>query len=227
MRDWRGRGRPANYGTTKKPKPAAVSRRPASFWRKGSSRRRSIWKVDGIDVRLPLLFIIPLAFVGGGILARDSTSVTVSRGGSATAVVEVVGSGQLVGIASVIDGDTIEIHGRRIRFDGIDAPESSQVCVRAGVKERCGQASAFFLSDMIGSGTVRCETHDVDRYGRDIATCWLGGRNLNEAMVAAGQAVAYRRYSRAYLGAEDAARAAGAGVWATEFEMPWAYRKAR
>jgi endonuclease YncB( thermonuclease family) len=26
----------------------------------------------------------------------------------------------------VVDGDTIEIHGERIRFNGIDAPESWQ-----------------------------------------------------------------------------------------------------
>lgn len=30
----------------------------------------------------------------------------------------------ITGTASVIDGDTIEIHGQRIRFHGIDAPES-------------------------------------------------------------------------------------------------------
>lgn len=225
MQDWRGRGRSAKYWATKTPKPAAVTRRPASFWRAGSSRRRSIWKIDGVDIRVPLLFIVPLAFLGGGILARDGASVTVSRGGSGIAVVEVAGSGQTIGVASVIDGDTIEIHGRRIRFDGIDAPESSQLCVRGNAKERCGQAAAFFLSDLIDRQTVRCETHDVDRYGRDIATCWLGDRNLNEAMVAAGQAVAYRRYSERYVGAEGEARAAGAGVWATEFEMPWDYRR--
>lgn len=34
----------------------------------------------------------------------------------------------LVGRASVIDGDTIEIHGTRIRLWGIDAPESDQLC---------------------------------------------------------------------------------------------------
>jgi endonuclease YncB( thermonuclease family) len=34
----------------------------------------------------------------------------------------------LIGQASVIDGDTIEIHGTRIRIFGIDAPESDQLC---------------------------------------------------------------------------------------------------
>ena len=32
----------------------------------------------------------------------------------------------IVGTASIIDGDTIEVHGTRIRLHGIDAPESSQ-----------------------------------------------------------------------------------------------------
>lgn len=198
--DWRGRGQPTRL--------RVVTATP-------QRRRRSIWRVDGIDIRLPLLFVVPLAFVGGGILAPDP-------GGEGAVI---AGSADVVGIASVIDGDTIEIHGRRIRFDGIDAPESSQVCVRAGAKERCGQTAAIFLSDMIGRQTVRCEPHDIDRYGRDISTCWLGGVNLNEAMVAAGQAVAYRRYSAAYVEVEDAARADGAGVWGTEFEMPWDYRR--
>ncbi|TIX83588.1 MAG: thermonuclease family protein, partial [Mesorhizobium sp.] len=45
----------------------------------------------------------------------------------------------IAGHASVVDGDTIEIHGERIRFNGVDAPESSQLCLDVkGKKYRCG-----------------------------------------------------------------------------------------
>jgi hypothetical protein len=37
-------------------------------------------------------------------------------------------SGDMVWQASIIDGDTLEIHGTRIRLWGIDAPESNQLC---------------------------------------------------------------------------------------------------
>ena len=80
---------------------------------------------------------------------------------------------QIVGVASVIDGDTIEIHGQRIRLFGIDAPESSQLCARpTGERWRCGQQASFALADRIGRATVSCQPHDLDRYGRIVAVCF-------------------------------------------------------
>jgi endonuclease YncB( thermonuclease family) len=54
----------------------------------------------------------------------------------------------LIGQASVIDGDTIEIHGNRIRIFGIDAPESDQLC-RNEESElyHCGQKASNALFD--------------------------------------------------------------------------------
>lgn len=49
----------------------------------------------------------------------------------------------LTGRASIIDGDTIEIHGTRIRLWGIDAPEAAQLCRNADSDlYRCGAGAA-------------------------------------------------------------------------------------
>jgi len=45
----------------------------------------------------------------------------------------------LAGQTSVIDGDTLEIHGMRIRLWGTDAPETSQLCRgEDSLQYRCG-----------------------------------------------------------------------------------------
>jgi len=132
---------------------------------------------------------------------------------------------ELVGTATVIDGDTIDIHGQRIRFHGIDAPESNQMCEAGGASYRCGQKSALALSDRIGRTTVSCKGKDVDRYGRIVAVCLKGQEDLNAWMVSQGWAVSYRRYSEDYVIHEDAARAAAIGMWAGKFVMPWDWRR--
>ena len=113
----------------------------------------------------------------------------------------------ITGTASVIDGDTIEIHGARIRLHAIDAIEGRQTCTLPdGKKWRCGQASAVALSDKIGRAPVSCEVRDIDRYGRVVAICSQQGKDLNRWLVANGWAVAYRRYGRDYVDAETSAK---------------------
>jgi len=62
-----------------------------------------------------------------------------------TGVTSPMSATAIQGFASVIDGDTIEIRGERIRLDAIDAPESSQLCLDA----------AGLLQDPI-TGRKRC-----------------------------------------------------------------------
>ncbi|WP_445809762.1 thermonuclease family protein [Yoonia sp.] len=132
----------------------------------------------------------------------------------------------ITGIASVTDGDSLEIRGTRIRLHGIDAPESRQLCTRASGQDwRCGQQAALALSDQIGRRSVSCVTRDIDRYGRTIAVCSHDGVDLNAWMVREGWAVAYRRYSRDYVAVEDDARRAGRNIWSGTFVMPWDWRR--
>jgi endonuclease YncB( thermonuclease family) len=134
-------------------------------------------------------------------------------------------SQSILGIASVIDGDTIEIHSQRIRLYGIDAPESSQLCVRpTGKRWRCGQQGSFALSDRIGRATVSCQPRDLDRYGRVVAICFKGDEDLGRWMVLNGWAVAFRRYSLDYVADEDVARQDHINIWSGNFDMPWEWR---
>ena len=131
----------------------------------------------------------------------------------------------ITGTASIIDGDTIEIHGQRIRFHGIDAPESRQTCVSGGEVWRCGQQAALALSDFIRRSPVVCQEQGKDRYGRIIAVCSVRGEDIEAWMVANGWAVAYRKYSMDYVSQEQAAQAARRGIWRGEFVPPWNWRR--
>ncbi|PVA07510.1 thermonuclease family protein [Thalassorhabdomicrobium marinisediminis] len=135
------------------------------------------------------------------------------------------GQADVIGTASVVDGDTIEIHGQRIRLHGIDAPESNQPCRGAESNVyRCGQLAANELDTLIGRSSVECWTQDVDRYRRLVSVCKLGNIDINAWMVTQGFAVAYREYSLDYVALENEAREGQIGIWGSNFQMPWDYR---
>ncbi len=96
----------------------------------------------------------------------------------------------VAGIASVIDGDTIEVHGQRIRLHGIDAPESRQLCRLDGKPWQCGKAAANALAGKIDRRPVTCEDLGRDRYKRIIARCAVAGEDMGAWMVANGLALA-------------------------------------
>lgn len=135
---------------------------------------------------------------------------------------------EIVGKASVVDGDTIDIHGLRIRLFGIDSPEASQTCKYAdGATWYCGLGASQKLRELIAGETLRCEKRDTDRYGRVVAICRAGETDIGGAMVRSGYAVAYYRFSSMYGGDEMAARLARVGIWRGSFQQPEDFRRAR
>lgn len=124
----------------------------------------------------------------------------------------------------VIDGDTIVIGRRHIRIFGMDAPETAQQCDVDGRDVACGIIATRQLVAMIGNADVVCTPHDQDIYGRTVAVCRVGNRDLGRAMVVAGWAVAFRRYSAVYLAEENDARVHRRGMWQGYFQPPEQWR---
>lgn len=135
----------------------------------------------------------------------------------------------LAGQASVIDGDTLEIHGTRIRLWGIDAPESDQLCRNAdGAHYRCGQKAANGLDAFIGRRPVECVEVDRDQYKRAVAVYTVAGIDLADWLVRNGHALDWPNYSKGdYAAAQDGAKRAERGIWSGGFIEPWRYRACR
>jgi endonuclease YncB( thermonuclease family) len=132
----------------------------------------------------------------------------------------------LTGQASIVDGDTLEIHGTRIRLWGIDAPESAQLCRGDdSVQYRCGAKAANDLDAFIGRRPVSCIPISLDQYGRTVATCSVDGVDLAEWLVRSGLAFDWPQYSkRKYDAAQRDAEHAGRGMWVGSYVEPWLYR---
>jgi endonuclease YncB( thermonuclease family) len=133
---------------------------------------------------------------------------------------------EITGRASVVDGDTIEIHGTRIRLWGIDAPESSQLCRGDdSLQYRCGAKAANALDAFLAFRPVTCIPTNLDQYGRTVAVCSVGGADIGAWLVSNGLALDWPRYSKSkYELAQRGAKEAARGIWAGSFTAPWAYR---
>ena len=131
----------------------------------------------------------------------------------------------LSGVARVVDGDTLAIGSTKVRLEGIDAPETDQACLNVnGDRWSCGIDARDHLAVHIGGREIRCSPNGTDAYQRTLATCYFGDENLNAWMVQQGWALAYVQYSKAYVRAEEDARAKQLGLWRGAFIAPWDWR---
>jgi endonuclease YncB( thermonuclease family) len=128
----------------------------------------------------------------------------------------------------IIDGDTLEMQGERVRILDIDAPESRQTCRRSdGVAVPCGQVATAALAGLIGSRSATCDLFERDRYGRWLGRCSVGGDDVANWLALHGLAIPYRSCACvAVRGLSLYAQWNDRGIWATAFQAPWEWRAA-
>jgi endonuclease YncB( thermonuclease family) len=109
---------------------------------------------------------------------------------------------EILGVPRIVDGDTIQIANTKIRFAGIDAPETDQLCLDSkGKSWACGIAARDELIKYSAGRGWECDVTGLDRYGRSLANCFIEGEDVSSWMVRSGV-----RYSHAYDHDEIVAR---------------------
>ncbi len=171
--------------------------------------------------RLPVALALAAGFT---VLALADIASPVS----ARPVPTIPPDGVIRGPARVVDGDTIDIGGTRIRLEGIDAPEAGQTCsTAAGQPWACGSESTRLMVSLTRGHDLDCVSHGLDKYGRVLATCYAANKDVSAEMVRSGLAWAFVRYSRTYVADEAAARSLHLGIWQGAAQPAWEYRAAR
>jgi endonuclease YncB( thermonuclease family) len=133
---------------------------------------------------------------------------------------------ELTGVPRIVDGDTVAIDSTKIRLEGIDAPETDQLCLdRNGQRWACGIEARDRLIEHAGGKPWSCRVSGQDFYGRSLASCQVAGEDINRWMVRSGWALSFTSYSHAYDADEEVARHNRAGLWAGAFIAPWDWRR--
>lgn len=128
-------------------------------------------------------------------------------------------------VVKVKDGDSIVLLEDKkqveIRMAHIDAPEYNQPY---------GRKAKEHLANLLAGADVTYKIYeDRDRYGRIVAVVYVNDSiNVNKAMVEAGYAWHFKKYSNnfTYGTLERKARLNKAGLWVEPDPIaPWVYRK--
>jgi endonuclease YncB( thermonuclease family) len=135
----------------------------------------------------------------------------------------------IVARGRAIDGDTVSFD---VRLQGADALEKKQMCSTTSGCWPCGKVAQDYASRLLKSGNATIRLTGSASYGRPVGTVEIGGRDLGEAMIAAGLAIPVTGYlkgqpeqARRYIAAYEAARSARRGPHAGSFIEPARWRR--
>ncbi len=124
----------------------------------------------------------------------------------------------------VIDGETLEIGGKRYRLYGVDAPDLRQRCEIRGRTYDCGNVSRAALMDLVAGVEATCAPLQSRPGETGRARCVAGGYDLAEGMVHTGWALALPCEGAGYARIERRAERARRGLWQGRFTPPWEWR---
>jgi len=117
----------------------------------------------------------------------------------------------------VIDSGLLDFGGQPVYLYGLRGARAEQSCtMNDGQTWPCGREARWAARNRIASHWVECVEQAQGPGGEIFALCYLGGvggPELNAWLVEQGWALAARDYAQDYAAAEDAARAAGRGLW--------------
>lgn len=131
----------------------------------------------------------------------------------------------ITGSVRVINADTLMMNGYYIRLYGIDGPEPDQTCAnKTGRSYHCGRVAATWLRDWLMDNQVECRIMQQDKNGNMVGTCSLGQYDIGAALVNAGWAVAYTKYTDIYVPYQQEAMKRRDGLWQGKFYMPADWR---
>jgi endonuclease YncB( thermonuclease family) len=135
------------------------------------------------------------------------------------------------GTAKAVEADHIVVNDLVVGLYGIDAPLRIQPCIKDGREFACGVEARHALDALLEQGPVTCEqVRDPNMRRRMLrfARCTIGDMDVAAEMVRLGMAMAFPPQSDEYVALEQAAKAAGAGLWsADEFRPPWEWEEER
>jgi endonuclease YncB( thermonuclease family) len=178
----------------------------------------------GVGLLLYHYWKFAVAFLLAAVLFACGLSRAVTIGFMCVVLAVLAIIGNAARAQTVVDGDTIRLNGTTYRIWGIDAAETKQRCVDGW---EAGREATKAMLELVRGHKVACEAKDKDRYGRTVALCRAGGQDVGAAMVSAGMAWAFTRYSSDYISQERAAIGARLGVHAHDCEKPWDWRATR
>lgn len=95
----------------------------------------------------------------------------------------------------IIDGDTIDVQGERIRILNIDAPESFRSRCEAELK--LALKTKERLADLLRAGPVEIDRHGQDRYRRTLARLSVQQGDVGAILVREGLALPWRDGAKA------------------------------